>query len=63
VGVRRLHLGLGRSQAALEKRSSVHKMYRPRRRFSRPDNDDFLPRMGHLSPSHRSPHCDAAHRE
>jgi hypothetical protein len=38
VGVGRLHLEIGRSRAAQEERSTVHKMYRATRRFSRPDN-------------------------
>jgi len=38
VSVGRLHLKTGRSRAALAERSTVHKMYRASRRFSRPGN-------------------------
>jgi len=49
VGVGRLHLGVRRSRSALGERSTVHKMYRARRCFSRPDNGRSLPQMGQIS--------------
>jgi len=49
VGVGRLHLGVRRSRSALGERSTVHKMYRARGCFSRPDNGRSLPQMGQIS--------------